>query len=223
MKQPCIRRGKIVKVHDGSLLHYVTLESGGRRRRFFCIALVWAVLNPQLSADVWLCHRGRRLIDMVPARGDRPSPMDRLLLLSSLANALQLPDTIDRALLAHGYGADVESLGHYAKIFMDDDGSPDPFADAETFSALKKDVERELRALTETGAREFACNYADAYALLIQKRDAGETGRRTPEWFKPFDEKYRALRPTLAEVLDEYVAAHEREIFAALPEAEIVQ
>ena len=97
MKKPCIRRGKIVKVHDGSLLHYVTLESGGRRRRFFCGSLRWAVLNPQLSADVWLCHRGRRLIDMVPARGDRPSPMDRLLLLSSLANALQLPDTIDRA------------------------------------------------------------------------------------------------------------------------------
>ena len=159
---------------------------------------------------------------MVPARGDRPSPMDRLLLLSSLANALQLPDTIDRALLAHGYGADVESLGHYAKIFMDDDGSPDPFADAETFSALKKDVERELRALTETGAREFARNYADAYALLIQKRDAGEISRRTPDWFKPFDEKYRALRPTLAEVLDESVAAHEREILPRWPEAEIV-
>ena len=105
---------------------------------------------------------------------------------------------------------------------MDDDGSPDPFADAETFSALKKDVERELRALTETGAEAFARNLASAYALLIQKRDAGEISRRTPDWFKPFDEKYRALRPTLAEVLDEYVAAHEREIFAALPEAEIV-
>ena len=100
-----------------------------------------------------------------------------------------------------------------------------PLLDAAIADGYKRlmapSLERELRALTETGAREFARNYADAYALLIQKRDAGEISRRTPEWFKPFDEKYRALRPTLAEVLDEYVAAHEREIFAALPEAEI--
>lgn len=222
MKQLCIRRGKIVKFRDGSLLHSVTLESGGRRRRFFCGALVWAALNPRPFGDVWLCHRGRTLISMAPARGDRPSPMERLLLLTPPAEGAALPESANRALTAHGYGEDVEALGHYAMIFMDDDGSPDPFADAEAFGALKKDVEDELRALIAVGAEAFARNLASAYALLIQKRDAGEISRRTPEWFQPFDEKYRALRPTLGERLDEYVSAHEREIFSALPEAEIV-
>ena len=71
MKQLCIRKGTVVRVKDGSLLHSVTLESGDRRRRFFGSALRWAAINPRLSEVVWFCHRGRKLISMVRALAAR--------------------------------------------------------------------------------------------------------------------------------------------------------
>ena len=224
MKQLCIRKGTVVRVKDGSLLHSVTLESGDRRRRVFGSALRWAAINPRLSEVVWFCHRGRKLISMTPARGERPHPMERLLLLSPLAEGAARPESANRALTAHGYGEDVKSLGHSSYFFFYSEGAPGAalsFSE-ETLGYLREDIERELRALIAVGAEEFARNLADAYALFSDKCAAGELKTRAADCFQPFDERFASLRPTLDELLDEYVSAHEREIFSALPEAEVV-
>lgn len=222
-----IRRGKLEDKHQGHLRRALIVLHEDGRTRYRCRWVDFVLAKP--DEDYWMCVRGRRILSMRPATGRTLSALDEFLLTYTAQKSYRslyssrpphngAPSLARQVFDANLYRENVEECGHYGIFFFDDEEELGILSelDEQAIQDYAKDALKSINALRAIGADAFADILSEAAAFWTEQVAAGTLAERKPEWFAPYDEAFRAIRPTLNEHLQRFIETHRTEIYSDL-------
>lgn len=218
MKPVRIARGKItwMRSYGPSILGIpvLTLDS----RRFLCSPFVY--FSAQLNREYFYSYRGKHLIALLPASGDRPSMSEIFQLLLPKRNRKRESDAMHLAQKAIAYDFSIHDCGHYGLFFFDDDEENGEITDysEEDFEYYSKEANDAIEALNAIGAAAFSENLIAAREKFYSQVRSGTIQSRKPRDYRAFDETFFAIKPSLDQEISRFIENNAREIFSALPE-----
>ena len=224
MSRLIIHRARLeVMHHYGMLLCLLTFSHDGKRIRYHCRWLDY--VGARVNRDYWICRKGHLILSIRPAEGPALTDLDRFLLLYplSISGRARIASPLTESIFnAYAYGFDIQDSGHYGLFFYDDDEENGHLAeyDADAVRDYARRAVLYAQALRNVGRDAFAEDLSQVITFGTEKTERGEIASRRPRWFRPYDEAFHAMRPTLNECLERFIGEHREEIFAALPDAE---